>query len=289
MGDSVWLRLLGTGFRQAFHDAGGVRTRVLEAGEGPPLILLHGTGGHAEAYHRNLAGLAEDFHVYAVDMLGHGYTGRPDVAYSHDDFAGHVVDLMDALGVERAFLSGESLGASVAGWIGITRPERVARLVMNTGVMAHATAQGLRAYDDLVRRTRALADDLSLDSVRHRMRWLVHDPDSMTEELVAVRHRIYSQPGMMDTVLRVVEAVVAQHRGTYQGVDYMRPGIMRELTMPTLIIWSSHNPGKSVELARAAAEGMKDVRIEVFTRSGHWPQYEEPERFDALHREFLLA
>lgn len=289
MNDSVWLRLLGTEVQQRYYDADGVPTRVIEAGSGPPLILLHGTGGHAEAYQRNIAELSRDFHVYAVDMIGHGFTGRPDVAYSHDDFADHVVALMDTLGIDEALLSGESLGASVAAWVAITRPERVSRLVMNTGVLSHADEKGLKQYDNLVARTRALADDLTMENVRNRLQWLVRDPDTMTEETVAIRHAIYSQPGMMDTVIRVIEAIVAQHRGEYQGVDYMRPGRMKEVEVPTMIVWTAHNPGKSVEVARAAAEGMRDVRIEVLEDSAHWPQFEEPDRFNELHRRFLLG
>ena len=47
---NIWNHLQGVEFKQSYYDAGGVRTRAIEAGDGPPLILLHGTGGHAEAY-----------------------------------------------------------------------------------------------------------------------------------------------------------------------------------------------------------------------------------------------
>lgn len=284
---SIWQSLLGAEFCQRFYVADGVRTRVLEAGTGEPLILLHGTGGHAESYVRNLADLSKDFRVIAVDMLGHGYTEGGPLDYSHDDFAAHLIGLMDVMGIDRASFSGESLGATVAAWLSILHPERVSKLVMSTGVFAHTTGAGARQYDDLVARTERLAGDLTMDNVRKRLEWLVHDPDSMPEEMVAVRHAIYSQPGMMENVVRIVRAVVTQHKGPYQGVDYMDTENMKRIPVPTMILWTRHNPGKSLDLAQNAAEGMAEVRFVVFDESAHWPQFEEPGRFNTVHRDFL--
>lgn len=74
MQSSIWNELQGVELKQTWYDAGGIRTRVIEAGSGYPLFLLHGTGGHAEAYSRNIAAHAEHFRVIAYDMVGHGYT-----------------------------------------------------------------------------------------------------------------------------------------------------------------------------------------------------------------------
>ncbi len=112
--ESIWVALMGSAVKQTFYRAGAVRTRALEAGSGIPLILLHGAGGHAEAYSRNLAAHAKHFHVYAIDMIGHGFTDRPDVPYQPDDFANHLRDFLDAIGAPSAILSGESLGAMVS-------------------------------------------------------------------------------------------------------------------------------------------------------------------------------
>ena len=74
--ESVWSDLQGVPFSQGFLDAGGVRTRYLHAGDPskPVLVFLHGSGGHAEAYVRNLESHAEHFSTWSIDMLGHGYT-----------------------------------------------------------------------------------------------------------------------------------------------------------------------------------------------------------------------
>ena len=77
--ESVWSDLQGVAFSQGYLDAGGVRTRYLHAGDRgkPALVLLHGSGGHAEAYVRNLEAHAEHFSTWSIDMLGHGYTDKP--------------------------------------------------------------------------------------------------------------------------------------------------------------------------------------------------------------------
>src|SRR6185436_13870284 len=69
---TIWVDLLGTQVK--YYDAAGLRTRAIEAGSGDALILLHGSGGHAEAYTRNVVPLAEHFRVCSVDMIGHGLT-----------------------------------------------------------------------------------------------------------------------------------------------------------------------------------------------------------------------
>ncbi|OUR88841.1 alpha/beta hydrolase, partial [Cycloclasticus sp. 44_32_T64] len=69
---NIWVDLMGVEYSQKFYDVDGIKTRVIEAGSGPVLIFLHGTGGHAEAYVRNIEEHAKHFHVYAYDMIGHG-------------------------------------------------------------------------------------------------------------------------------------------------------------------------------------------------------------------------
>lgn len=285
---SIWLDLLGSGTAERFVDAGGVRTRVLEAGgDGPALVLLHGTGGHAETYCRNLGPLSRHFRVVAVDMVGHGLSERPDVEYAVGDFAEHVVHLLDALGIERAHVSGESLGAMVAAWMGIAHPDRVDRVVMNTGTLARPDAAGQAQLDDLERRTLALATDgVTQEAVRHRMNWLVADPSRMTDEMIECRLRIYQQPGMLDTVATIMSRVVGMLRGDH-GDEFMAPGVLTRLERPTLVLWTEDNPGQTTELAQRVSADLPDGRFELLTDCAHWPQFERPDVFNEAHVGFL--
>jgi 2-hydroxy-6-oxonona-2,4-dienedioate hydrolase len=128
---SIWGELGDVDHTLRHVNVGGVRTRVLQAGSGPDLILLHGTGGHLEAYARDIAGLADRFRVTAYDMVGHGWSDLPDTPYTIDVLSDHLIGLMDALGISRAHLSGESLGGWVTAWTAAYHPDRVDRLVLN--------------------------------------------------------------------------------------------------------------------------------------------------------------
>jgi 2-hydroxy-6-oxonona-2,4-dienedioate hydrolase len=126
--ESVWSDLQGVPFVQGYLDAGGVRTRYLHAGDEskPPLILLHGSGGHAEAYVRNLEAHAEHFSTWSIDMLGHGYTDKPGHPLEIRHYLDHLFAFMAAIGVDRANLSGAGTHQVVDGRQikGLRRPGR---------------------------------------------------------------------------------------------------------------------------------------------------------------------
>ena len=130
---SIWSELADVDHRLFHVDVDGVRTRVLQAGDGPDLVLLHGTGGHLEAYARDIAGLARDFRVTCYDMVGHGWSDLPDRPFTIDVLSDHLIGLLDALGIDAPHLSGESLGGWVVAWRARTAegaaPERLAAVL----------------------------------------------------------------------------------------------------------------------------------------------------------------
>jgi len=210
---TMWSDLATAGFEVTFPVVNGVRTRVLTAGSGPALLLLHGTGGHLETYQKNVTELSAHFRVIVPDMIGHGYTDRPDVDYTLDDYADHLFALLDHFDAPTAYLSGESIGGCIAAWMALRSPERAAALVLNTGILERPDEAGLAQLADLEVRTGRLVDELTLDVVRRRMEWLVLDPSVMTDEMIRIRYDIYSQPGMVDDVVKILHAVLEMNRG----------------------------------------------------------------------------
>ena len=132
-----------------------------------------GAAAILEAYARNAGPLGEHFRVVAFDMLGHGYSDKPDRDYAIADYCAHLCDVLDALGLERVHLAGESLG----GWIGAAfaarSAERVRRLVINTPA-------GLTCNEQALERQRALflkaVDEPSRENIRTRLEWLIAIP-----------------------------------------------------------------------------------------------------------------
>jgi 2-hydroxy-6-oxonona-2,4-dienedioate hydrolase len=125
---SIWTELSPLSLSVSYVDAGGVPTRSLRAGSGEPVVFLHGTSGHLEAFTRNLTAHAARYECHAIDMLGHGYTGKPDYPYEIPRYVDHLLAYFDAVGIERAHIVGESLGGWVGGRTAIDHPDRVASL-----------------------------------------------------------------------------------------------------------------------------------------------------------------
>jgi 2-hydroxy-6-oxonona-2,4-dienedioate hydrolase len=284
----MWSDLARSGFELAFPVIDGVRTRVLSAGSGPALLLLHGTGGHLETYQKNVTELSGHFRVIVPDMIGHGYTDRPDVDYTLDDYADHLFALLDHFGARTAFLSGESIGGCIAAWMALREPERARALVLNTGILERPDEAGLAQLADLEQRTKRLAEDLTLETIRRRMEWLVLDPTVMTDEMIQIRYDIYSQPGMLGDVVKILHAVLEMNRGSYCGTDYIDATRLPEIACPTLVLWSDHNPGKPYERVKPAIDSIGDVKVHIITDAAHWPQFEQAEVFNQHVIDFLL-
>jgi 2-hydroxy-6-oxonona-2,4-dienedioate hydrolase len=282
---TIWLDALGAEIR--FYDVVGVRTRVIEAGtSGPHLIMLHGIGGHAESFSRNVVELGRHFQVHALDMLGHGLTDRPDVDYTVRVLSEHVREFMDARGIDRAHLLGQSLGGWAASWLTIDTPERVISLSLATtaGISTGTVEQGSSV--DMAAKVQAVSQksllEPSLESVRERLEFLMYKPETVTDELVELRYRIMTRDA--NSMLKMVNAITSDVE-EFQ----LTPEVLRSIETPVLVLWTTHNPTTSLAEARAAAEILPNSRLEVFEKCAHWPQFEAPEAFNRVVADFLTA
>jgi 2-hydroxy-6-oxonona-2,4-dienedioate hydrolase len=277
---SIWADLLGVDLRQHFVDAGGIRTRVLEAGSGPALVMIHGTGGHLEAYARNVRALSAQYRVVLYDMIGHGYSDKPDRPYTIDVMSDHLVAVLDALGIEQAHLSGESIGGWVAAWTAAHHPDRVGRLVLNTpGNITNKPQVMAAVRDSSLKAVR----EASPETVRARVEWLFHDTRMVTDELVALRLAIYTQPGFLTAMTNIVAVQNWEYREPY----VWSPKWCNRISAPTLLLWTDHDPTGTVEEAELLREWIPDARVEVIEGAGHWPQWEKPDEFHQAHLRFI--
>jgi 2-hydroxy-6-oxonona-2,4-dienedioate hydrolase len=252
------------------------------------VIFLHGTGGHAEAFTRNFRRHAQHFRTIAIDMIGHGYTDAPDIEYNMDTFVEHLHDVVLASGYGEVSVVGESLGAMVAAHFAIRYPQNTRRLVMNTGLLMTRSETDLKGVRDVLERTRKATGELTRESVRARLNWLMHDPDvNVTEELVDIRHAIYSQPGRARIMSRIAQMVFNGVQDASWVAQYSNPEDLRRVQCPALIIWSRYNPTLQLASAQQALPYLRDGRMVVMEHSSHWPQWEEPELCDQVQIAFL--
>lgn len=279
---SLWMDLMGVSFTQGYLDAGGVRTRYLAAGDPdkPLLILIHGTGGHLEAYSRNIAAHAEHFWTVAIDLVGHGLTAKPPLAYEIADYTRHVIDVIRALGRDKAHVSGESLGGWIATDMAVNHRDWLLSAVLNT-------AGGYTMFPAVMERIRTLSRqavaDPSTERLRARLEFLMHDKRHVNDDLVATRQRIYAQPGFAEVMERILclQEEEIRRRNMFTDDDY------RGITTPALVLWTRHDPTAGPEVGEKIAGLIPGARLAIMDDCGHWPQYEDAETFNRVHLDFL--
>ena len=279
---SFWSALAHVDHCLVTVDAGGVPTRALQAGRGEPVVMLHGTSGHLEAFLRNVAPHAEHYAVHAIDMLGHGWTGKPDHPYEIPRYVEHLLAYLDAVGAPRAHLVGESLGGWVAAWLASEHPDRVASLQL-------LASGGTKADPVIMDRikgstTRAVTTD-DRAFTRARLELLMHDPADVSEELVDVRHAIYHAPDFVRNLpnLLCLQEMEVRHR------NLLRADRMARISAPTLVVWGRQNPFGDVPEAQALHEAIAGSRLVLLDDCGHWPQHEQAATYNPLSLAFLAA
>ncbi len=284
---SIWVDLMGAEVRY-YH--GRYKTRVIEAGTGEPLILIHGVGGHAEAYSRNIMRLAQHYRMLAIDLLWHGYSQREGFVAGQqmEFFSDQVADLLDQIGAEKGHMEGESLG----GWVGLTmamnHPDRLGKLILNTtiGVAFKETAPredraGGRSL--LASRSMVAIEDPTKETIRQRLEWLMASPDRVTDELVQTRLKIYTAPEARESLGRVFANSFGQGKSSRRFSEEELAGI----TAPTLVLWSEKNPGTGPDVGRYLATLIPGAQCYVMEDAAHWPQWEHPEEHDKVVLDFL--
>lgn len=282
MSSSFWLEALRVEVRH--RDAGGVGTRCLETGGGRPLLVLHGIEASAENHIRNLRALGEIRRVIAPDLLGHGLTDKPDRPYDVDDYVRHVLALLDTLGIDRTDVMGQSLGGWIACRLALEAPERVGRLVLNTMAgLPIPDDEGGRAFSDLVARSQESMRTLDPAAIRRRLEWIVADPGCITDELVSLRRRLWSQPGWQRIAARVIGLLTPERYERQQ----LEQSELARIEAPTLLVWTPANPVHGLDAVTQAAAALPDADLIVVDGAAHWPQFEQPEAFNSAVAAFL--
>ena len=278
---TIWTELSPLPYRVEYVDAGGVPTRTLRAGtpDAQAVVFLHGTSGHLEAFARNITAHAE-YDLHAIDMLGHGYTGKPAHPYEIADYVRHLLDYLDAVGVTAAHLVGESLGGWVGARAAIDHPERVRSLQL---LCAGGTVANPAVMDRIRTSTKQAVASDDIELTRKRLRLLMASEADATEELVEVRHAIYHQPDFVANVDNLLSLQDMERRQR----NLLRPDDLARITQPTLIVWGRQNPFGEVPEANAMHKAIPGSQLELFEQCGHWPQHEQADRYNPISLAFL--
>lgn len=260
--------------------AGGVLTNYHEAGKGTPVILIHGSGPGVSAWanwSRAIPSLSEHFHVFAYDQLGFGYTELPrENRYGLEQWTEHLLDFMRAIGVSRAHLIGNSMGAAVALAAAVKHPEVVDRLVL-MGAMGirFPLTEGLDAVWGYTP---------SISNMRRLLDIFAYNRELVTGELAELRYQASIRPGMQEAFSSMFPTP-RQH-----GVDALAAYEDRlgEIRAPALVIHGRDDRVIPLSTSEKLLHALENVQLHVFGRCGHWTQIEHAAAFNRLVRNFLM-
>ena len=270
--------------------AAGVKTFYLEAGRrgAPAVVLLHGLGATCSSFLPTLADLSRDYHVFAVDLPGFGESEKPLARLDPAHQAQWAVALLDALGLERAHLIGNSMGGRVALEVGLRAPSRVDRLVLLAPSLAW------RRYRAAARVVRLLRPELAVMPLPVLHRLVVHFLRSMfarPERISAAAAsagadefvRIFATPRGRIGFFNAAREIYLEHPNGPNGFWDRLPA----LTRPALFIFGDQDWLVPKAFERHVRAALPSARCETFHDCGHVPQFEHPDRTHARIRAFL--
>ncbi|MFY9315002.1 MAG: alpha/beta fold hydrolase [Burkholderiales bacterium] len=274
-----------TRFVDRYIQVGTIKARYWAAGEGgAPIVLLHGFGASVELWRFTLPALAKHHRVLAVDLPGFGRSDKPEAPYTLSYLAAFVRDFLDAMGMPRATLVGNSLGGGVALRFALDFPARLERLglvapaALGRGGSPLLRLMSLPGVGELLSRP-------SRAGTARLFRLATHNPAVVTDTIVDEAYQLARLPGTQRGFLGALRALVnplGQRREIFGPILDGLPLI----AAPTLVLWGRQD--RFVPVAHAgAARAISGVRVEVWDPCGHLPMIERPGKFSALLLDFL--
>jgi 4,5:9,10-diseco-3-hydroxy-5,9,17-trioxoandrosta-1(10),2-diene-4-oate hydrolase len=279
---SSWATLPGRIVRVASREL-----YVVEAGAGPPLLLLHGGGPGASGapnFVRNIPELAAHFRLIIPDLPGYGRSTKGlDRKDPFGDLAGAMFGLLDALGIEKVHGLGNSLGGACALRMALDQPSRVDRLVLlgpgGVDTTRSLPTAGLKRLLDYYSGEGPTREKLTI----FLRSYLVFDGSSVPESLIDTRFKASIEPEI------IANPPLVRPRGlpNFRAIDFTRDPRLPNLETPTLLLWGIEDRVNRASGGRSLQRRMRNCDLYLFSRTGHWVQWERAEEFNAATICFL--
>lgn len=256
-----------------------------EAGEGPAVIMVHGSGAGATGwanFHRNVDAFVDaGYRVILMDCPGFGksdpvVTAEPRFVIN----ARAIKALMDALDIDKAHLVGNSMGGGSALGFAVEYPERLGKMILmgsggvgRTSLFTPLPMEGIKLLFGVYR-------DPSMENLKKMLDVFVYDASALTEELIELRHKsILANPQHLENFLKSVDL------SKFQMGDFTEN--LPDIKAPTLITWGRDDRFVPIDWSLKLLNGLPDARLHVFSKCGHWAQWEHADAFNRLVIDFL--
>jgi pimeloyl-ACP methyl ester carboxylesterase len=288
-------------------DVDGVRTRYYEDGSGEPLVLVHG-GGFAfidslDCWSLNFDGLAEHFHVYALDKLGQGHTENPksDNEYTYETLVRHTARWLEVLGITRAHLVGHSRGGLLVATLALEYQGLAKTVVIvDSGTLAPDDPRFITENFYKAVASRIPSGPPSLETMRAEPVANSHSPEHVTEDYLRRNLEIAQLAktkeaqqrvgalGMDDTELGSTLWMPSLQRGRKATLEKAEHG----MPAPTLVVWGMNDPSAPLPLGLALFDRIAGrtpkAEFHVLNHAGHYCFREQTREFNRLVKAFCL-
>jgi pimeloyl-ACP methyl ester carboxylesterase len=268
----------------------GVPTYLYDAGEGPPVVLIHGYGDTADGWRRVVPELLRRHRVIALDVPPFGRSEDPAAPRLLDFYKEFFPALFEELEIESATVIGHSLGGAIALHVSLERPELVDRLglVAPAGLGKsppwwwHLLSGHRFVWHHALSIPTPITPLLIRGGMKRFLDWrLFHDHTKLGDD---IRHLVdmHGSAGDLDKLLRAGRCCIESYTGRLLEDS-------RELDMPIWMAWGRHDGLVPSEHAFAFGRAHPKAAVHIFERCGHYPQIEMPSRFNRLLREWMDA
>lgn len=258
-------------------DVAGIATHCLLAGptDVPHIVFLHGLGGSLTTWALNLPAFAGRFRICALDFVGAGESGKPDIPYSVDALTDFLAHFLEALGADwqRVNLVGHSLGGAVALEFAGRYPERVERMVL-----VDSAGLGSEIDDTFLH---LVHSEPSPEHIRQELACFFANADLIQPSLIEQIYQQRRQSGAQKALLATADAAFKDGR---QQIDFR--STLATINQPVLLIWGAVDEVVSVTHAQKAMD-MANVQVNVFADCAHCPHIEQSERFNEVSMKFF--
>jgi pimeloyl-ACP methyl ester carboxylesterase len=258
-----------------------------EAGEGPPLLLLHGSGPGVSGwanFRGNLPAFAEHFRTLVLDLPGFGKSyscdGSPLFAAPQA-----VLDFLDGMSLGSVPILGNSMGGGVAARIASKYPERVSRLVTIGGigvpVFSPAPAEGIKLLTQFV-------EDPTRARLVTWMESMVYDSKILTDEFVELRWQAANEPGALADVRRMFNPKVLEimrERAGANAVDQVT--MLSKIVAPTLVTFGRDDRVTPLDSVLLPMRIIPNCEVHIFPNCGHWAMIERKDEFEDVVLSYL--
>ena len=257
-----------------------IDTRVIEAGRpgSPAIVLVHGTGGRADRWIRNVDALAiAGFHVLAFDLPGHGFASKgAGLDCSVPGYRKFLGDFLDTRKIDKAVIVGTSLGGHVVASFACEHPERVSAIVLSGSmglVPLGAEARG---------RVEAGANNQTYEGVKGKLTRVIFDPALVTQDFIDEEFRINNSHGAKESF-----ATLGRYIGQKLDDDVVGDRLAKRTpSLPTLLMWGAEDKTVPLAIGEAAAKLLPGSRFVVLHKAAHTSYFERPDAFNAVLRDF---